>query len=148
MVYENTIFNSLNGNEAAFNRVVGKQQVFVKTVTSVANAGNVTLATVTSQSCIIDSIIIRAIAAQTADLNTCAITGGAAGVISFIPIGVATQANLNATDKQVNSLSTIGEAELPATSTIVMNLLGGGATPVNLMVTIIYKAAVNGGYLV
>ena len=113
-------------------------------ITSAANAGDVTVATVTTQPCIIDSIIIHADAAQTADMTTCAITGGASKVITFISTNDATQANLNAADKQV---AWVGAVRLAATKTIVISLPGTGATAVDLTISITYHAAVSGGYL-
>lgn len=133
----------------AVNRRLGNTQVLEVSVTSAANAGDVTLATITAQPCIIDSIIIHADAGQTGDLTSCAIYGGAAKVLTFIDATDAIQANLNAADKQVGwSASNSGNVRLAATKTIVMTLAGTGATAVNLTVTIIYRSAVDGGYLV
>lgn len=127
------------------NYAAGRTQVLEVSVTSAANAGDVTLATVTTQPCIIDSIIIYAVTAQTANMTTCAVTGGASKVITFIGTGDATQANLNAIDKQI---SWTGSVRLSAAKTIVISLLGTGAAAVDLKVSIVYKASVTGGYLV
>ena len=127
-------------------KVSGKLQVFTKTITSAANAGAVTIGTITTQPCVIESIIIHANAAQTADLTSCPITG-AAGVISFIDATVATQANLNATDKEVAIVYGSAGVSLKATKTLVITLNGTGATTVNLDVIINYRATVSGGYI-
>ena len=133
----------------AVTRRVGNTQVLEVSVTSAANAGDVTLATITTQPCIIDSIIIHADTGQTADLTSCAVYGGGSKVLTFIDAVDAIQANLNAADKQVGwSASNAGNVRLAATRTIVMTLAGTGATAVDLTVTIIYRSAVDGGYLV
>lgn len=133
-----------SGRTEAVN-IAGKKQVLTATVSSAANAGDVVLATITSQPCVIGSIVVRANAAQTGNLTTCAVYGGASKTVTFISTTDATQANLNATDKQV---SWAGAVELAAAKTIVISLIGTGATAVNLTVTITYHAAVNGGYLI
>ena len=132
----------------AVKRKVGNTQVLEVSVTSAANAGDVTLATITTQPCIIDSIIVHADTGQTADLTSCAVYGGAAKVLTFIDNQDAIQANLNAADKQVAwSASNSGSVRLAATKTIIMTLAGTGATAVDQTVTIIYRSAVDGGYL-
>jgi hypothetical protein len=123
---------------------MGNPQVKEISITSDANAGDVTVATVTTQPCIIDSLIIHANAAQTANITTCAVTGGASKVITFISTNDATQANLNAADKQVGWM---GAVRLAATKTIVISLLGTPGVNVNLTISITYHAAVSGGYL-
>ncbi len=124
--------------------VEGRTQILEVSVTSAANAGNVTVATVTSQPCLIKSLVLHADTAQTANMTSCAIYGGAANVITFISAVEATQANLNAIDKQ---LSWTGAVRLAATKTIVIALVGTGAAAVDLTVTIEYEACSNGGYL-
>ena len=136
-----------NGSTVVAPTSVGNSQVLEVSITSAANAGDVTVATVTTQPCIIDSIIIHADAAQTADLTTCAVTGGASKVITFISTNDATQANLDAADKQVAWASDNGGVRLAASKTIVISLLGTGATAVDLTISITYHAAVSGGYL-
>ena len=133
-----------NGSTVVAPTSVGNSQVLEVSITSAANAGDVTVATVTTQPCIIDSIIIHADAAQTADMTTCAITGGASKVITFIGTNDATQANLDAADKQV---AWTGAVRLAATKTIVISLPGTGATAVDLTISITYHAALSGGYL-
>lgn len=134
----------VNSRTNAYKRLAGVPQVLEVSVTSAANAGNVTLATVTDQPCVIDSIIIHADTAQTTDLTSCAVYGGAGKVVTFISDTDATQANLDAADKQV---SWTGAVRLAAGKTIVMSLVGTGSTAVDLTVTITYHAAVDGGYL-
>lgn len=143
-----SLYDAILGQIDASNRKAGNTQILEVSVTSAANVGDVTLATITTQPCIIDSIIIHADAGQTGDLTSCAVYGGASKVITFIDSIDAIQANLNAADKQVAWLAANdGAVRLAATKTIIMTLAGTGATNVNLTVTIIYRSAVDGGYL-
>ncbi len=129
-------------------RVAGRTQVLEKTITSAANAGNVTVATVTSQPCLIKSIVIHADTAQTANMTSCAVYGGASQVITFISAVDAVQANLNAIDKQVAWAGGTGyTVRLYTGKTIVIDLVGTGAAAVDLTITIAYIASVTGGYL-
>ncbi len=127
------------------NTVVGKCQIFTKNITSAANANAVTVATVTTQPCFIESIVLRSNGATTADLTSAAITGGASGVVSFITDAQAPKANIDAADKQV---SWSGAVTLAATKTIVITLTGTGETAVDLQVDVKYRPIVAGGYLV
>lgn len=124
--------------------VMGREQIIEVPITSAANAGNILVATITTQPCLIEAVIIHADAAQTVDMTTCAVYGGAANVVTFIGIADAIQANLNAADKQV---AWTGAVRLAATKTIVIDLLGTGVTAVNLTITIKYRACVSDGYL-
>ena len=128
----------------AYRREVGVTQIEEVSITAAANAGVTTVATITTQPCLIKSVVIHADAAQTADMTTCAVEGGAAQVIEFIGVGDATQANLDAIDKQKGYT---GVARLAATKTITIDLQGTGATAVDLTVIIEYVACVDGGYL-
>jgi len=119
-------------------------KVFEKAVTSAANAGAVTLATITNESLIIDSVIIYAAAAQTANLTSCAITGGTAGAVTFIDALTALGTTLSADDKQI---SWTGAVRLTPTETIVMTLVGTGAAATNMVVAITYHSTKSGGYL-
>ncbi len=125
-------------------RVTGKKQFVQLNVTNAANAGLTTLFTVFTQPCLVEDVIIRAKTAAPADLTSCAITAGTGNIVVLIVTGLATQANLAAIDAQVGSVDL---AELPVNSTIVMNLIGTGATPVDLIVTIGYRACADGGYI-
>ena len=127
-----------------YDRLAGVNAVLEVSVTSALNAGLVTLATITDQPCLIKSIVIHADTAAHADMTTCAVKGGASQVVTFIGTGDATEANLNAIDKQV---SWTGAVRLAATKTIVIDLQGVGATAADLTVTIEYEACVDGGYL-
>ena len=60
----------------------GKASFFEKSITSPANAGDVTVATITDNPCQIESIVIHANAAQTADMTSCGVFGGAGKVIT------------------------------------------------------------------
>lgn len=133
------------GNVAASGAIVGKTQIKTIAVTAAANAAvDTTLGTVTTQGCIIQGVVVHADAAQTADLTSCPVLGGAAKVLTFISATDAIQANIDAEDKQIGW---DGEVYLPTGSTIVMVHNGSGATALDLTVTIRYAASVNGGYL-
>jgi hypothetical protein len=137
-----SLYDCLSGGVSAVNTSVGRRQVFEKTITAAANSGSNTIGTVSTQSCVIESIIIHANAAQTANLTSCAVTG-ATGVITFIDAGVAIQSNLDATDKQ---LWWTGAVRLAATKTIVTNLVGAASTAVNLtFIVTYYSSSANGG---
>lgn len=125
-------------------RVIGRKQVIEVSITSAANAGDVTVATITTQPCIIESVVIHADAAQTGDMTSCGVFGGAGKVITFVSAADAVQAELDAADKQVRW---IGAVRLAATKTIVISLVGTGATAVDLTIIITYRACVSGGYL-
>ncbi len=135
----------LEGGTATVNRAAGKMQPFTKVVTSAANAGNVTMATVTSQNCYIESIVVRSNGATTSDLTSITVRGGASNVTTFIDTTLGQRANIAAIDQ---SVSFQGATCLPTSATIVMTLAGTGATAVNLDCIIYYRACVNGGYLV
>ena len=123
----------------------GKVQITEFSVTANANAGVTTLATITDQPCLIESIVIHADAAQTGDMISCAVEGGTNQVVEFIGAGEAIQANLDAADKQV---SWEGAVRLAATEILTIDLQGTGATPVDLTVTVKFRAVITGGYLV
>ena len=122
----------------------GKASFFEKSITSAANAGDVTVATITDNPCQIESIVIHADAAQTADMTSCGVFGGASKVITFISATDAVQASLDAADKQV---AWGGVVRLAATKTIVISLAGTGATAVDLTIVIKYRPCGVGGYL-
>ena len=118
--------------------------VFTKNITSAANAGDVTIATVAGQACLIKGIVVRANAAQTADLTGITVTGGTSKVVTFIDAVTGIRGNIAATDQQV---AWAGLVELPSAATIVMTLSGSGATAVDLQVSIEYVPILSGGYL-
>lgn len=124
---------------------VGKASFFEKAISSAANYGDVVVATVTSTPCQIESIVIYANTAQTANMTSCGIFGGASKVITFISAADAVQANLNAIDKQV---AWSGAVRLASTKTIVISLVGTGAAAVDLTISIKYRPTLAGGYLV
>jgi len=129
----------------AYRREYGVIQVKEVSITAAANAGVTTVATITTQPCMIKSVTIHADAAQTADMTTCAVEGGVNQVVEFIGTTDAIQANLDAADKQVGWT---GAVRLAATKTIAIDLQGTGATATDLTVTIEYMSCVDGGYLV
>jgi len=141
-----SLYDCLSGGVTVVDRVAGKRQVFVKAITVAANAGATTIGTITNQPCVIESTIIHANTAQTADLTSCAVTGGASNIITFINAAIAIQANLDAIDKQV---AWIGSVRLGATKTIVITPVGIAATALDLTIIITYySSAVSGGYIV
>jgi hypothetical protein len=125
-------------------RAVGKTQILEIAVTSAANAGAVTVATITAQPCTIKSVIVRSNGATTADLTSVIVTGGAGGVVTFIDVATGARANIAAADQQVGW---VGAAAFAATKTMVITLAGTGATAVDLTVIVEYSANVDGGYL-
>ncbi|MBA7680265.1 hypothetical protein ES703_88577 [subsurface metagenome] len=125
-------------------KVMGRSQIFEKSITSAANAGDVNVATITTQPCIIESVVIHADAAQTGDMTSCGVFGGAGKVITFISAADAVQAELDAADKQV---AWTGAVRLAAAKTIVISLVGSNGTAVDLTIVIKYRACVSGGYL-
>ncbi len=125
---------------------IGVRQVFEKTITANADSGPQILGTITTQACVIESIIIHANAALPVG-TTCPVTG-AAGVITFIDAGVAIAATLNAADTQVSWTSggSGGVVRLAAAKTIITTLAGGGANPTNITFIITYySSSANGG---
>jgi hypothetical protein len=136
-----SLYDCLSGGVSDVNTIVGKRQVFEKTITNNANAGAVTLGTVATQSCVIESIIIHANAALPAS-TTCPVTG-ASGAVTFIDSGLAIAATLDAADKQI---WWIGAVRLAAGKTIITTLSGGGANPTNITFIITYySSSANGG---
>ena len=141
-----SLYDCLSGGVTVVDRVAGKRQVFVKAITVAANAGATVVGTITTQPCVIESITIHANTAQTANLTSCAVTGGASGIITFINAAIAIQANLDTIDKQV---SWTGSVRLGATKTIVITLVGIAATALDLTIIITYySSAVSGGYII
>lgn len=125
-------------------KVIGKTQIFVKAIASAANAGAVVAATITTQSCLIKSIVVCSNAATTADLTNITIKGGAGLVVTFIDAVTGVRANIAAADQQV---AWTGAVALVAAKTITITLTGTGATAVDLTITFEYEALVDGGYL-
>lgn len=140
-----TLSDQIDGVVVKSGTAVGQIQVHHMTDGDAANAGDITLATITTQACIIKSVVVRAQAAQTADLTSIQLRGGTGKVVTFIDAILGAADNFNATDKQV---AWTGAVELDATKTIVMTLTGTGATAVNLDIVIEYMAATAGGTLV
>lgn len=132
-------------HSATADTTVGKTQILEVSVTSAANAGAVTLATITTQPCLIKSIVVHADTASQTDLTSAAVTGGASNAVTFLSAADTAVANINAVDEQV---AWTGAVRLAATKTIVMTLAGTGVTAVDLTVIIEYCACVDGGYLV
>ena len=113
-------------------------------ITAAANAGITAVATITDQPCLIESVVIHADAAQPAHMTTGAVEGGVGQVVEFIGVGDATQANLDAADKQV---AWTGAVRLAAGKIIYIDLQGSGVDNVDLTIVIKYRPSVNGGHL-
>ena len=128
-------------------KLYARPQIFVKAITSAANAGDVIVATVTTQPCQIDSIVVRSNGATTANLTSIGVYGGASKVVTFIDASTGVLANINAADKQVSWPDASSGVTFAATKTIVMTLTGTGATAVDLQVDFYYHAIADGGYL-
>lgn len=126
-------------------RLAGKTQIFTKNITSAANAGIVTIGTITDQSCLIKRVVLMSNGITTADLTSAAIKGGTAQATEFISAATAVKANIDTVDEQVNYS---GAKKLKATKTIVVDLQGTGATAVDLTVCVEYCSVVDGGYIV
>ena len=120
-------------------------QVLEVSITDPANNGLTTVATVTAQPCEVEAVIIHADTAQTANMTTCAVEGGTGQVVTFIGVVDAVQANLDAADKQV---SWSGRTRFGVGELITVDLQGTGAAAVDLTITLVYRACVDGGYLV
>lgn len=125
----------------------GVTQVIQVPVTSAANAGDVLLATVAGQECLIKKVNVRSNGATTVDLTNIGIYAGAGKVITLIDNVTGARANIAAEDQQEGSAPEGGVA-LSVAKTIVITLTGTGATAVNLTVTIEYEACADGGHLV
>jgi len=127
-----------------FTHKAGKVATFTKNITSAANAGDVTIATVKNGTCLIKSVVLRSNGATTADLTSAAIYGGASKVITFLDDTEAAKANIDAIDEQV---SWTGAVTLKADKTIVIDLEGTGDTAVDLDIDIEYEAITDAAYL-
>jgi len=127
-----------------FDGIYGGALMFTKNITSAANAGAVTVATVGTQACRLKSVVVKANAAQTTDLGSIKVTCGASNVVTLIDIVTGVYANIKADDQQV---SWTGAVDIDVADTIVITLAGSEATAVNLQVTIEYEAIVSGGTL-
>ncbi len=142
-----TIDDFVDGTTAtptAYRREIGVTQIKEVSITAAANAGVTTVATITTQPCLIKSVVIHADAAQTGDMTTCGLYGGTGQVVEFIGVADATQGNLDAADMQV---SWTGAVRFAASDTIAIDLQGTGATAVDLTIVIEYMSCVDGGYL-
>lgn len=142
MILHSTIASLSSGSTTT---IAGEYNVFTKAVTSAANAGDVVIGTITSQACQIERVTLRSVTASQTDLTSAGIFGGASKIITFIPADQALVGFLDAVDEQI---SYEGCVVLPATKTIVISLVGTGATAVNLSVEIGYRPLVDGGYLI
>jgi hypothetical protein len=122
----------------------GQYQTIEKVITSPANAGAVTVATVITQPVQIESIVVRANANITANLTNLTITSGTGGVITFIDAVTGVRANVAAPDMQV---WWTGAVTLPVARIIVITLTGAGAALVDFTVSVKYFSLVQGGLL-
>lgn len=122
-----------------------KIQHFTKNITNAANAGDVTVATVTTQNCLIKSVVVRSNGATTADLTNIGLYAGESKVVTLIDTVAGVKANIDAENEQV---SWTGSMILPTSKKVTITLTGTGATAVNLSVEIEYYTTTDGGYLV
>ncbi len=138
--------SSLGGGVSATD--IGVRQVFEKSITATTNAGATTLGTITTQACVIESIIIYTNAALEAN-TTCAVTGGA-GAVTFIGTGMATAANLATDGNQVAWTGAgTGTVRLAAGKTIITTLAdGAGAASDLVFIITYYSSSANGGTIV
>ena len=148
---DTTTIISLEAIRDAINSITGSEAYKMVDVTSAANAGYVTLGTVTTGACTIQSVVIHADAAAPTqvDLTSCAITGGdgdANDPVIFLDIKDARKANV---DSKYEQVAWTGEVYLPVGAKISMNLIGTGATAVDMTVAIRFMATtlVNPGTL-
>lgn len=121
----------------------GLCQIVEKTITVNSDAGATTLATITDQPCIIESVVLRSNGTTTANYTNGPITG-IAGVVTFLNAAQTAKALIDADGEQVGW---VGSVKLDATETIVMTLAGGGSTAIDFTITIKYRACADGGYL-
>lgn len=137
--------NATDGLGALKALVYSAEQTKITSITAAANAASdTTLATVATGGVLVRGVVIHADAAQTADLTSCPVMGGAGKAITIIAAADALAADFNAENKQV---SWTGEIYLPVGATIVMVHNGTGATALDLTVSIRYKPTVLGGTL-
>ena len=139
------LLDGTTATPTAYRREYGVTQIKEISVTAAANATVTTIATVTTQPCLIKSVVLHSDGVTTTDLTSAAIKGGAAQVVEFISAATAAKANIDVANEQV---SWTGAVRLPATTTVAIDLQGTGATAVDFTVTIEYMACVDGGYLV
>lgn len=134
--------DSLEALSNAIASITGSEAYKMVSVVSAANAGYVTLGTVTTGAITIQSVVIHSDAAAPTqvDLTSCAITGGdgdAGDPVIFLDPKDAKVANLNDKYEQV---AWTGEVYLPVGAKISMNLIGTGATVVDMTVAIRFMA--------
>jgi len=144
---QTTIISGQEGGVNDVNRVAGKTQIFEKAIPSAANAGNVLVGTITAQPCLIKSVVLHADATGQADLTSAAVYGGnaiATHTVTFFDVVDAAKANLDVADEQIGWT---GAVRLAATKVLAIELLGTGATAVDLTVIVEYVATANGGYI-
>lgn len=128
-------------------KVAGRTQIHTKQITSAANAGDVTVATATTQPVLVRSLAVRSNGATTADLTSAAVYAATSKRVTLIDPVEGAQANLDAAGKQVVFPVASGPVYLAVGETIVITLAGTGATPVDLQVITECVSVVDGGYL-
>jgi hypothetical protein len=119
-----------------------RDKVFVRAITSAANAGAVNIAIGSVANCLVYDVIIRANGEQTLDL-----TGGAVTIAGneIIPAASITGAILTAAGKQVAWDNGRTPMYLGVGETIVITLGGTGDTAVDLTAVVVYKSTSPGG---
>ena len=134
--------DSLEKIRDAIDAIQGEERYKVVSVVSAANAGYVTLGTVTTGNVTIQSVIVHSDAAAPTqvDLTSCGVTGGdgsASDPVIFLDVKDAKKTNL---DDKYEQVAWTGEVYLPVGAKISMNLVGTGATVVDLTVAIRFMA--------
>lgn len=127
----------------AMKRRAGQPQIFRKAVTEAANAGAYALATATVGPVVLRYVTVRANTASQTDLTSAAITCASAAN-TLLSATDAAKANIDGVGE---TIGWAGAMDLNTAGQVIMDLVGGGATPVDLLVTIGYEAATDGAYL-
>lgn len=131
----------------------GRNMTAEFSIASAANAGDVNVASLQTISAIlpngktpsyarIKSIVLRSNGVTTVNLTSIGIYAGQTKVLTLIDPSIGTQANLNASDKQVQA---VGPWDVRGNA-IVATLTGTGATAVDLVLSIEYEPLEPGSY--
>lgn len=128
-----------------YGRETGVTQVFVKSITSAADAGDVTVAT-SHTGVILKSITVRTATGTCVDLGNIGVYAGAGKVLTLIDTTAGDVSNLNAVDKQV---SWSGNVYLADTKTVIITLTndGSGSTAQDFSVVLEYISVSNDAYM-
>ena len=117
-------------------------RIFQVSKTNAADAGDITLATV-SGSVLIESITAKTVVTH-ANLDSIEVVGGASDAVIFITAAIGVKTSLDGVDKQV---AWTGAVELGAAKTIICSFLGAGAGSVTILFTIKYRSVTSNSQL-